>query len=202
MHRILITAFGPFLEWPTNASEQILAQWKRDNPRSEAWEAVTEVLPVDYALAEPRVRELAAQDFDFAIHLGQSALTDCFDLETVALNLKQDSQTSLAPLNPAGPAAYINRLPLVDWARQLNSLGISAKVSLHAGSYLCNAAYYWSLETFAERKLADLALFVHVPLLETLAQDEGEACRAGSQMLTHIVRLMQSHWPERYSGTA
>lgn len=198
MPRILITAFAPFLQWPTNASEQILSNWQERRPVTGNCEVITEVLPVDYAQAEPRIRKLLADEFDFALHLGQSARIDFFALEMVALNLKHDAQTPLSPLNPGGPAAYISPLPLESWAADLSQQGIPAQVSLHAGSYLCNAAYFWSNEAMhqqhrRQRQLADRSLFVHVPHLDRLSADEGHALDLGRRMVTRLLERVESY---------
>ncbi len=193
MHRILITAFEPFLEYPTNASQQILLHWIQDNPGSLRSEFTTEILPVDYALAEPRLRELHESAFDFAIHLGQSPRIDCVNLEMVALNLKSDPDTPVAKLNSQGPAAYTSQLPLEAWCDDLRQHDIATDVSFHAGTYLCNAAYFWSTEVFLQRGIVNRSLFVHVPLIIGEDAEQEKAIRHGSRMLTRLIRLIEGH---------
>ena len=53
---------------------------------------------------------------------------------------------------------------MAEWVRGLRAQGIPARVSHHAGTYLCNAALYLS-HYFAEQlELPTRAGFIHVPL--------------------------------------
>ncbi|MFN3152834.1 hypothetical protein [Bremerella sp.] len=193
-HRILITAFEPFLQYPTNASMQILCHWAEDTPGSERVAFTTEILPVDYSLAEPRLSDLHADSFDFSLHLGQSPRINDYQLEMVALNLKSDPATPTSPLSPFGPTAFASRLPLEAWCRDLQEHDLPASVSFHAGTYLCNAIYYWSTEIYRQRGLADRSLFVHVPLIDMVDDANAEnEIRRGSRMLARLVRLIEGH---------
>lgn len=193
MHRILVTAFEPFLQYPINASQQLLQHWQQDTPGSQCSEFVTEVLPVDFDQAEPRLAQLHASPIDFAIHLGQSPKIDCFNLEMIALNLKSGPETAIAKLNPLGPTAYASHLPLEEWCEDLREHDLPAKISFHAGTYLCNAAYFWSTEAFMERGIADRSLFVHIPLLPEDEEMRDAATRQGSRMLTRLLHLIEGH---------
>ena len=72
-------------------------------------------------------------------------------------------------LQPDGPPAFISKLPLDFWAQGLCAMGIPSAVSLNAGAYLCNAAYYWSKYTCLDFGLPTESLFVHIPLNEQQA---------------------------------
>lgn len=193
MHRILITAFEPFLQYPTNASMQILTYWAADTPGSSRVAFTTEILPVDYDLAEPRLGELHTESFDFALHLGQSPRIAEYQLETVALNLKSDPLTPTTPLCTLGPTAFASRLPLNIWSQDMKAHGLPTSVSFHAGTYLCNATYYWSTEIYRQRGLADRSLFVHVPLIDPDDSNAEKEIRRGSRMLTRLVQLIEVH---------
>ncbi|PQO30684.1 hypothetical protein C5Y96_14560 [Blastopirellula marina] len=193
MHRILITAFEPFLQYPTNASMQILTHWAEDNPGSERVAVTTDILPVNYALTEPRLDELHAEPFDFALHLGQSPRIEEYQLEMVALNLKSDPITPTSPLSTTGPTAFTSQLPLDSWCQVMRKQGLPTSVSFHAGTYLCNATYYWSTETYRQRGLSNRSLFVHVPLIDMNDANAENAIRRGSRMLERLVRLIETH---------
>lgn len=203
MHRILITAFEPFLQYPTNASMQILSHWTEDNPGSERVTFTTEILPVDYSLAEPRLCALHEDSFDFALHLGQSPRIDHYQLEMVALNLKSDPATPTSPLSPFGPTAFASQLPLESWCQDMQDHDLATSVSFHAGTYLCNATYYWSSEIYRQRGLSNRSLFVHVPLIDMAdsANAENEV-RRGSRMLARLVRLIEGHLDGNQSSVA
>lgn len=203
MHRILITAFEPFLQYSTNASMQILTHWAQDNPGSERIAITTEILPVNYELAEPRLRDLHADSFDFALHLGQSPRIDEFQLEMVALNLKHDPTTPVAPLSPNGPTAFANQLPLDSWCQDLSNHDLRSSVSFHAGTYLCNATYYWSAEMYRRRGMSDRSLFVHVPLIDMdNTSNAVSEIRRGSRLLSRLVRLIEEYLDATQSSLA
>lgn len=193
MHRILITAFEPFLQYPTNASMQILNHWANDHPGSERVAITTDILPVNYERTESRLGELHAESFDFALHLGQSPRIDEYQLEMVALNLKSDPATPTSPLSPTGPTAFTIQLPLDAWCQVMREHDLPTSVSFHAGTYLCNATYYWSTETYRQRGQLNRSLFVHVPLIDMNKAEADSEIRRGSRMLEHLVRLIETH---------
>ena len=193
MHRILITAFEPFLQYPTNASMQILTHWTEDNPGSERVSIITEILPVDYDLAESLLDALHLTQFDFALHLGQSPRIEEYQLEMVALNLKSDPLTPTASLSTSGPTAFASQLPLHSWSQDMKTHGIPTSVSFHAGTYLCNATYYWSSEHYHQRGMADRSLFVHVPIIDPEVGHAETEIRRGSRMLERLVQLIEEH---------
>ncbi len=193
MPRILITAFEPFLDYPTNASMQILQHWQEDRPGTERSEIDTEILPVNYQQTEPQLAQLHTAPFDFALHLGQSHQCDRFHLEMVALNLKHDHETAVSPLSESGPVAFTTTLPLTAWCEDLNAHDLPSRLSFHAGTYLCNATYFWSSETYLRRGQIDRSLFVHVPLIDMNSEDAQLQIRRGSRMLSRLVQLIESH---------
>lgn len=193
MHRILITAFEPFLQYPTNASMQILTHWTEDNPGSDRVSITTEILPVDYDRVKPLLNVLHLTPFDFALHLGQSPRIDEYQLEMVALNLKSDPSTPTASLSTSGPTAFASQLPLHSWSQDMQAHAIPTSVSFHAGTYLCNAIYYWSTEHYQQQGLADRSLFVHVPLIDPEDAHAEAEIRRGSRMLERLVQLIEGH---------
>lgn len=202
MHRILITAFEPFLQYPTNASMQILSHWGEDRPGSERSSFTTEILPVNYSLAEPRLGDLHAEEFDFALHLGQSPRIEAYQLEMVALNLKSDPTTPTAPLSPSGPTAYASQLPLDNWSQDMTEQGLRTAVSFHAGTYLCNATYYWSTKIYQQRGLSNRSLFVHVPLIDMENSEAENDIRRGSRMVARLVHLIEKYLDTTQSSLA
>lgn len=87
-------------------------------------------------------------------------------LNSANASRSEELASGYAPLQPEGPAAYLTRLPLSQWARSLNAAGIPTRISHHAGTYVCNAAYYWSRHWVEEYGLATESLFIHLPLSE------------------------------------
>jgi pyroglutamyl-peptidase len=164
MARVLITAFGPYGPWTENSSWLALVELTRH--LSPAPAITTRLYPVDFAA----VAERLAQDLpghDYALHLGQAPGATCVQLEAIGINVGAASiQETDQPksLIPEGPVAYQSQLPLGSWAEQLRQAGIPARVSYHAGTYLCNATLYFSHHLCACRGWTTKSTFLHLPL--------------------------------------
>ncbi len=105
-----------------------------------------------------------------------------------------DQQESTSPvevpaLDPQAPAEYRSGLPLERWAAQLAAAGIPTRVSQDAGSYLCNAALFWSLHHLASLGRPAHATFVHLPLSESQTTFSGEPTLP-TATLVQAVRLV------------
>lgn len=165
MPRILVTAFEPYDVWTENASWLALTEFTRELPTSVR--VVTRRYPVNLAQMRERLERDLGDNFDCALHLGQAPGSTSVRLEAFALNVggnSHDSPESFPPLVPDGPVAYRTALPLAIWARHLKQAGIPARVSYHAGTFLCNALYYLSQHWSRERGLRTQAAFIHLPL--------------------------------------
>ncbi len=192
MPRVLLTAFDPYGPWKENASWLAMVELLSEIPPEP--QLATWRIAVDYREAENRIDACLRDVPDFAIHLGQAPGADRLLLEAVALNRREPAGGGrLVPLDPDGPLAYETSLPVDRLAEQLVSAGYPASRSAHAGTYLCNALYYFSLRRIAQRQLPTQALFVHVPL-------------APRQLLTGTdVPLATSplpSWPARFTADA
>jgi pyroglutamyl-peptidase len=166
---VLVTAFEPYDRWSENASRLCLVELTRSLP--EQPELVTRRYPVDFARIRGCLEADLADNFDFAVHLGQAPGRTRLGLEAFAINAAHcpsGSPPAASPrserLDEDGPTAYQTMLPLDDWADLLGSRGIPTSVSHHAGTYLCNAALYWSQRIAQLRGLRTQSLFIHVPL--------------------------------------
>jgi pyroglutamyl-peptidase len=173
MPRVLLTAFKPYDRWRVNASWLALVELTRDLPASA--EITTRLYPVDYAEVKERLEADLREGFDFALHLGQAPGSGCIQLEKIGLNVQGPASAEGAeapPLIEGGPVAYQSTLPLADWAAMLRREGIPARVSYHAGTFLCNAALYLSHHLAAVHGYRTQAAFIHVPLDVTQAAEE------------------------------
>ena len=142
MPRVLITAFGPYGHWLENSSWLALVELTRQLPAAP--EITTRLYPVDLAVVSERlIQDLPGQDY--AIHFGQAPGATSVQLEAIGINVGAASIHDLdqpQPLVREGPIAYQSQLPLAAWAGLLRDTGIPARVSYHAGTYLCNATLY------------------------------------------------------------
>lgn len=165
MPRVLLTAYGPYDDWSTNASWMVLQELTRHLPLD--LDVVTRLYPVNFTEMVSRLEEDLTSDIDVALHLGQAPGNARIDLEAMAINCGRDRDQRPEDawlLAPDGPAAYASDLPLAKWAQMLRKEGIPAEVSHHAGTYLCNAILYMTHFLSAERQLGVQAAFLHLPL--------------------------------------
>ncbi len=163
--KILLTAFEPYEQWAENASWLTLVRLLQERPPFAG--LTTRRYPVDWEVARQRLYADLAADFDVVLHLGQCPGAAEIRLEALAVNAAgrpgRDAW-DLPPLVCGGPEAYRSRLPLGHWQKLLTQRDLPSTISYHAGTYLCNAAMYWSHHWMAERGLPGRVGFVHLPL--------------------------------------
>jgi pyroglutamyl-peptidase len=165
MSKVLVTAFEPFDGWRANSSWLTLVELTRDLPSLP--EVTTRLYPVDFDQLQTRLTEDLSRGFDVVLHLGQASGSSCIQLETVALNLLAQSSAEAdrcTALVSEGPLAYRSDLPASQISQDLRSAGIPARVSYHAGTYLCNAALYLSHHFATVKEMSMRAMLLHLPL--------------------------------------
>lgn len=165
MPRVLITAFGPYGSWKENASWLALVELTRNLPNSP--DVTTRLYPVDFDVVRQRLEQDLLAGFDFALHLGQSPGVSNVQLEAIGINVNAAPITDTnqpKPLIGDGPVAYQSALPLAQWAGLMRGVGIPARVSYHAGTFLCNAILYLTHYLCQRNAWKTQATFVHLPL--------------------------------------
>ena len=143
MRRVLLTAFKPYDCWQSNASWLALIELTKSKPDAPA--VTTRLYDVDFDHVRDQLAADLAEDYDFALHIGQAPGSTRIQLEAFGINIGGHSRQlpdEFQPLVPDGPAAYQSALPLAAFANQLRDAEIPAQVSYHAGTYLCNAEKY------------------------------------------------------------
>ncbi|MEI6308783.1 MAG: pyroglutamyl-peptidase I [bacterium] len=177
--RVLLTAFEPFGEFPHNPSAQLVAALMAQPPRGMTLHAA--LLPVDTERVgetlEAAMEEAQPQAvLSFGLAAGRSAMS----LERAALNLldfpipdNQGVRHEGRPIIPESPAAYFSTLPLRPMLESLKAAGIPAEISLSAGAYLCNQAFYLLMH-WSERFGVGKAGFVHLPCTPELSAQLGK----------------------------
>jgi len=164
---ILLTGFEPF-------------GGLRRNPFGELASALAgpgvaaAVLPVEYARIAPELERLLAEPFDAVILTGLAVGRSCLSLERVAINFRDRDRPDNAgrtpeetAVVPGAPAAYFSTLPIETLRRSLTAAGLPAEISLSAGAYLCNAAFFLARHLLEGR--ATPCGFVHLPPTPDLA---------------------------------
>ena len=163
---ILITAFSPFGGDAQNASQEILNALPATlgGVRLEK-----RLLPVSFRSA-PRLALEAAERLrpEAIVCLGQAAGRDAVTPERVAVNLmdaaKPDNdgyQPVDEPVIPNAPAAYFSTLPVKAMIEAMQRVGVPARLSDTAGTYVCNALMFAMLHQTKDIPCG----FIHVPYL-------------------------------------
>ena len=170
---ILVTAFTPFGGDALNASQEIL------NALPETLGGVRlekRLLPVSFRFA-PRLALEAAERLrpEAIVCLGQAGGRDAVTPERVAVNLMDAKipdndgfQPVDQPVIPNAPAAYFSTLPVKAMVDHMQGVGVPARLSDSAGSYVCNALMFAMLHRMREIPCG----FIHVPYLTE--QGKGE----------------------------
>ena len=171
---ILVTAFTPFGGDALNASQEILNALPATlgGVRLEK-----RLLPVSFRAA-PRLALEAAERLrpEAIVCLGQAGGRDVVTPERVAVNLMDaaisDSdgfQPVDEPVIPNAPAAYFSTLPVKAMVEAMQRVGVPARLSNSAGTYVCNALMFAMLHQTKDIPCG----FIHVPYLTE--QGKGEA---------------------------
>ena len=99
MTRVLLTAFGPIDRWSENSSWLALTDltsWYDDTA-----EIVTRRYPVDLTrMSQEQLQDQLRDNYDLAIHLGQSPGSPLIKLERVGLNVCSDGSPLIAGCRP------------------------------------------------------------------------------------------------------
>ncbi len=165
MPSVLITAFEPYDRWRANSSWLTLVKLTEDLPREP--QITTRLYPVDFAAVKEKLAGDLQANHDFALHLGQAPGSTRIQLESIAVNIGGSSMQSpeqYRPLVDRGPVAFRSGLPLGDWAVRLRDSKIPAEISYHAGTFLCNAIFYFSCYLAERMSLKTQSAFLHLPL--------------------------------------
>ncbi len=176
--RVLITAFDPYDRWKENSSWLALMDLTRWY--DGAMEITTRRYPVDLTRMSEKLRDDLRDDFELAIHLGQSPGSTLIKLESIGLNVRSDG----TPLIKDAPAAYQMKLDLKPSAQLLSDAGIPNQISHHAGTYLCNAAMFLSQHYADEMGKRTKSLFMHLPLAPAQAAKDGSHLASMSTAMT------------------
>ena len=170
---ILVTAFTPFGGDALNASQEIL------NALPDVLSGVRlekRLLPVSFRAAPQIAAEAAASLRPEAIVcLGQAGGRDAVTPERVAVNLMDAKipdndgfQPVDEPVIPNAPAAYFSALPVKAMVEAMQRIGVPARLSNTAGTYVCNALMYAMLHQAKEIPCG----FIHVPFLAEQGKEE------------------------------
>lgn len=172
---LLLTGFEPFDGASTNPSWEAVSL----TPDEIAGHQVHRLqLPVVFGQAADLLRaEIARLRPEVVICCGVANGRTGVTPELVAINYRHaripdnaGQQYSGALIDPSGPAAYMTRLPVHTMISAIQAEGIPATLSLSAGAYVCNDAYYALLA--CEADYGHCGLFLHVPGTEAVCPEQ------------------------------
>jgi len=163
--RVLVTGFNPFGKHRRNPT-QVLA---RDADRRSIGGAVLSgrVLATEFRRCD-RMIEKALREIrpDAVLMFGLAANRKKISLECVALNVDHTETPDNAgrrpwrrAIDPRGPALLEATLPIDRMHAALKRAKVPVSVSYHAGTYVCNHAFYRALRRAGRARVA----FIHVP---------------------------------------
>lgn len=183
--RFLVTGFGKFAGAWENPTAWLIHELGKNRPRLARLgiELHCAVLPVQFAAVGPALKRLNETLRPGAIvHFGLAARRKYFSIETRALNrlsaLHCDASGARAPsraIIQGASYAMRSRFPCRETKAALQRIGLKSRLSINAGSYVCNETLYLSLA----RSHAGAIGFIHVPRLRRLDRPRGarQSCR-------------------------
>ncbi|MEO7431610.1 MAG: pyroglutamyl-peptidase I [Dokdonella sp.] len=168
---ILLTGFEPFGGETINPSQEIVRAL--DGEHIEGHRVIGAILPVVFAPTLALLESLLhAHHPALAVGLGQAGGRSGLAIERVAINLidariadNEGVQPLDEPIAAGATGAYFSTLPVKAMAARLSALGIPASVSLSAGSFVCNQAFFVLAHLIADRHAGTGGGFIHVPWL-------------------------------------
>lgn len=182
MHTILLTGFEPFDGAARNPAGDVARALDGAHPlagaAASACRVRAAVLPVARDAAAERLRELLAEVRPAAVvALGMAQGRSVIEVEQVAVNLDDYRIPDAAglrpqgePIEPGGPDGLFATLPVRELVAAIRGVGVPARISRSAGTYICNHVFYRLLRWSAGPSPAARAVFIHVPALpETVA---------------------------------
>jgi pyroglutamyl-peptidase len=205
--KVLVTGFRAFGPHAENASETVVRRLAADPPAGLGLETL--VLPVEYARAVGPVRDrLDAGGIRAVLHLGLAADRPTLEFERFALNWRGAESADVAgvrldgaPIDPAGPAAYLATAPVDDLVGVCRAAGVPVRTSQHAGTFLCNQVLYQTLRLADLRGLRLRAAFLHVPVPGPDRSGISDLVRAVTAAARRLAELPPPPAPGRRSRT-
>jgi pyroglutamyl-peptidase len=154
-----------------------------------------ERLPVDFRALSNAVRRLVRIRPRALILIGEASGADTLRIERVALNLidariadNRRHRPVDVPVVRDGPDAHFATLP-PKWVRRVLGRSAPVRLSLSAGAFACNAAFYLALHHARSTRVA----LIHVPASDRAVS----AARAGRALANLAMELSRAIEPWR-----
>jgi pyroglutamyl-peptidase len=188
--KLLLTGFEPFGGDAVNPSMEVAKSL--DGLEVNGYQVVVRVLPVEWGTVKDRLETLMDEiQPAVVISLGLAAGRSEISIEKVAVNYTSKSKDNAGvipvdrPVVPESADGYFATIPTEQIVEDINKKGIPARLSLTAGAYLCNYAFYCA-SRYARQKGGEILVgFIHVPA--TPAMMAGKP-RGGPSMAEGLIR--------------
>ncbi|MCG8348907.1 MAG: pyroglutamyl-peptidase I [Chloroflexales bacterium] len=167
---LALIGFEPFAGRSLNASAEVIRLFEHTVIPGLVLHRL--VLPVDRMAGPPHlINTLKTLQPDWCVILGEAKGRAAFSIERVAVNLSDFGIPDNGGHQPrdeevvnAGPAAYFVSLPVRTLVSAIQTTGLPVKLSLSAGSFLCNYMLYLVLHICASEGLATNCGLIHLPV--------------------------------------
>lgn len=175
--KILVTGFEAFHKNDENPSQEVV----RLLPQTLKGHTIIPLeLPVRYDLCFELMRiVIDTEKPDIIISLGLAQGRKHITPERIAINLDDasipDNNGTLrqgAKIELDAENAYFTTLPVGKIVDRLLEKNIPAKISNHAGAYICNHLMYQTLHYINQNQLPIKAGFIHLPLMDEQNKSE------------------------------
>jgi pyroglutamyl-peptidase len=169
--RVLIAGFGPFPGAPSNPSGRLaVALARQRRPALAGIEITTHVFATAYAAVDRDLRNLLKQKPDVVLIFGLAGRRRDICIETRARNARSLVFPDVNGWRPAravieaGPVRELKgNAPFSALLNALRRTALPARSSRDAGAYLCNYAYWRTLQHVRDSR--PLVQFVHIPTI-------------------------------------
>jgi len=173
--KVLLTGFEPFGGVNFNPSGAVVQEIAEHG--IDGIEIVTAILPVEFKRAsEKLINLISTHKPSVIISLGQAEGRDFIGLEQVAINLADGRIADNVgvklvnqPINVTAADGYFSTLPIRAIVDAISALGISAKVSYSAGTFICNEIFF-TAQSFLQGSTV-ISGFIHLPLATNQAAE-------------------------------
>jgi pyroglutamyl-peptidase len=166
--KLLLTGFEPFGGETLNPSGEVAKTL--DGTLVDGYRVVSHVLPVEWGKARTAIESLIDEvEPILVLSVGLASGRADLGVEKVAINYCRGSRDNAGRIPdteavvPDGPDAHFSTLPVDAIVKALVDEKIPASLSLSAGAYLCNYAFYCALDYSRRLGRKTPAGFIHVP---------------------------------------
>lgn len=172
---VLLTGFEPFGGDAINPSAELVALMEGETINGHR--VATAVLPCCFAEVRPALGAAIARHAPvLVLAIGQAGRRARLSFERVAVNLvdariadNAGAQPVDEPVLAGAPPAYFTTLPVKAMEAACTAAGVPAELSLSAGTYVCNAAFFLLMHHLATHAPGVRGGFLHIPWLPAQA---------------------------------